>query len=54
MTDFDLVIRNARIVDGTGRDEISGDVAIKDGVIASVGRVTGQGTHLSPGCGATV
>ncbi|MEE2784665.1 MAG: amidohydrolase family protein [Pseudomonadota bacterium] len=45
MTDFDLVIRNARIVDGTGRDEISGDVAIKDGVIASVGRVTGQGTH---------
>ena len=45
MTDFDLVIRNARIVDGTGRAETSGDVAIKDGVIASVGEVMGQASH---------
>jgi N-acyl-D-aspartate/D-glutamate deacylase len=45
MTDFDLVIRNARIVDGTGRAETSGDVAIKDGVIVSVGEVMGQASH---------
>ncbi len=45
MTNFDLVIRNARIVDGTGRAETSGDVAIKDGVIASVGEVMGQASH---------
>src|SRR5262245_8426444 len=33
-----LLIRNARIVDGTGGPSQHGDVAVRDGVIAAVGR----------------
>jgi len=42
MTDtFDLIIRGGRIVDGTGRPPYVGDVAVKDGMIAAVGRIDG-------------
>ena len=34
----DLVIRNALIVDGSGADRFTGDVAVDDGVIAAVAR----------------
>ncbi|MBI2169939.1 MAG: amidohydrolase family protein [Actinobacteria bacterium] len=39
----DLVIRGGTVVDGTGGDRFSADVAIDGGVIADVGRVTGPG-----------
>ena len=39
----DLVIRNATIVDGTGADRRTGDIAIDDGVFSEVGEVSGQG-----------
>src|SRR5882724_458610 len=32
-----FVIRNARVVDGTGGDSLQGDVAVQDGLIAAVG-----------------
>jgi N-acyl-D-amino-acid deacylase len=35
----DLLITNARIVDGTGAPALDGDVAISDGLITEVGRV---------------
>ena len=38
---FDLVIRNGRIVDGTGSPWYSGDVGIRDGRIAAIGRLEG-------------
>jgi adenine deaminase len=38
---FDLLITNARIVDGTGGPSITGSVAVRDGRIAGVGRVAG-------------
>jgi len=38
---FDLVIKGATIVDGTGGAGFSGDIAVKDGVIAEIGRVRG-------------
>src|SRR4051794_15795098 len=34
---YDLIIRNGRIVDGTGSPWYAGDVAIRDGRIASIG-----------------
>ena len=40
---YDLVIRNARIVDGTGKPAFSGDLAVSKGVIAAVGKVSGSG-----------
>ena len=39
----DLVIRNGRIVDGTGEPGFAGDLAIEDGKIVSVGGKAGPG-----------
>lgn len=54
---FDLIIRNASIINGTGSPASAGDVAVKDGRIAAVGEIHGgaereldAGGHtLSPG-----
>jgi N-acyl-D-amino-acid deacylase len=43
MADFDLVIRNGTLVDGTGSEPVTGDIAILDGKIAQVGTVEGSG-----------
>ncbi|MCC6537166.1 MAG: D-aminoacylase [Bryobacterales bacterium] len=37
--DYDLVIRNGRIADGTGNPSFIGDVAIKDSRIAAIGKL---------------
>jgi N-acyl-D-aspartate/D-glutamate deacylase len=39
---YDLLIRNGTIVDGLGGEPYIGDLAVKDGVIAAVGRVNGD------------
>ncbi|MFN0119804.1 MAG: N-acyl-D-amino-acid deacylase family protein [Blastocatellia bacterium] len=38
---FDLLIRNGRLVDGTGNPSYSGDIALRDGRIAALGRLAG-------------
>ena len=40
---FDLVIRNGQVIDGSGSEAFTADVAIKDGLIAAVGKVDGRG-----------
>jgi N-acyl-D-amino-acid deacylase len=40
---LDLVLRNGRVVDGTGNPWFFGDVGIKDGAIADVGRIDQKG-----------
>ena len=45
MSAYDLVIRNGTIVDGSGAPRFTGDVAVKDGLIAAVGRVQGKGAQ---------
>ncbi|MGZ6021231.1 MAG: N-acyl-D-amino-acid deacylase family protein [Rhizomicrobium sp.] len=54
---MDIVIRNARVVDGTGAAAFAGDVGIKDGRIAAIGKIASKGAReidakghvLSPG-----
>ena len=43
MNEYDLVIRNGNIVDGTGKTAFAGDVAVNAGKIAAVGSVDGRG-----------
>ena len=42
---YDTIIRRGQIVDGTGAPGFEGDVALKDGRIAAVGNVDGQGAE---------
>src|ERR1039458_1166958 len=39
---YDMVIRNGRIIDGTGSPWYAGDVGIRAGKIAAVGHLEGQ------------
>ena len=38
---YDVILRHGRVVDGTGNPAFFADIAIKDGHIAAIGRVTG-------------
>jgi len=40
---YDLVIRGGQVIDGTGAPAVESDVAIKDGRIAAVGKISGAG-----------
>ena len=39
---YDVVIRHGRVVDGSGNPAFYGDVAVKGGRIAAIGRITGN------------
>ncbi|MEO5935637.1 MAG: D-aminoacylase, partial [Terriglobales bacterium] len=52
--EFDVVIRNARIVDGSGNPWFKGDVAIKKNKIARVGRFDGRGKREIDAAGRLV
>ena len=41
--EFDLVVRDGTVIDGSGGEPHEADVAVKDGRIAAVGRVAGTG-----------
>lgn len=43
---YDLVIKNARIIDGTGAPWFRADVAVKDGKIAAMGKITGEAKEV--------
>jgi N-acyl-D-amino-acid deacylase len=38
---YDLVIRNGRVVDGTGAPAVKADVGVRDGRIVTIGQITG-------------
>ena len=42
---YDVVIRNGRVLDGSGNPWILADVAIKDGRFARIGKVSERGRH---------
>jgi N-acyl-D-amino-acid deacylase len=41
--DYDLVIRNGTVIDGTGNAEFRADVAVRDSRIVGVGKIAGRG-----------
>ena len=54
---YDLLIRNGRVVDGTGNPWFRADVAVRDGSIAAIGRIEdkaervidAEGLYVAPG-----
>ena len=42
---YDLIIRNGTIIDGTGGDRFTGDIAVNDGKIAKIGQITDNATQ---------
>ena len=54
MTMCDLLVRGGTIVDGSGGEPFAGDVAIRDGVIVSVGAFTGEAREVIDATGLTV
>lgn len=54
MSDFDLVIRGGEIHDGLGGEPVTGDVAVRGGVIAALGRFDGVGGEEIDARGAIV
>lgn len=51
---YDVIVKDARIVDGTGAKAYGGDIAIKDGRIAAVGEVSGSATRTIDAGGQVV
>ncbi|MEP2235091.1 MAG: D-aminoacylase [Alteripontixanthobacter sp.] len=54
MPAFDLIIRGGTIVDGTGEPRFTGDVAMRDGLIAQVGEVRGDAAQEIDAAGKIV
>src|SRR5438876_10872258 len=42
---YDLLIKNGRIVDGSGMPSFRGNVGVKDGKIAEIGKLSGRATR---------
>jgi N-acyl-D-aspartate/D-glutamate deacylase len=51
---YDLLIRNGRIVDGSGMPAFRGDIGIKDGKIAEIGKLSGPATRTIDAGGRVV
>ncbi|MGB3846734.1 MAG: amidohydrolase family protein [Sphingopyxis sp.] len=55
--DYDIVIRNGRVLDGAGNPWVGADVAVKDGRVVRIGQIAGRGAkeidatgrYVSPG-----
>ncbi|MBO7275933.1 MAG: D-aminoacylase [Clostridia bacterium] len=50
---FDILIKNANIVDGSGKKGYQGDIAVKDAKIAAMGKVEGEAKQIIDATGLT-
>src|SRR5205807_10523433 len=51
---YDLLIKNGRIGDGSGAPAFRGDVGVKDGKIAEIGKLSGPATRTIDAAGRVV
>src|SRR3954453_11497462 len=51
---YDLLIKNGRIVDGSGMPSFMGDVAVKNGKIAEIGQLSGAADQVVDAGGQAV
>src|SRR3569832_698901 len=51
---YDLLIRNGRIVDGSGMPSFMGDVAVKNGKIVEIGKLSGAADQVVDAGGQAV
>ena len=51
---YDLLIKNGRIIDGSGMPGFHGDVAVKDGKIAGIGKLSGDAARVIDAGGRVV
>ena len=51
---YDLLVKNGRIVDGSGMPAFMGDVAVRHGKIVEVGKLSGQATRTIDAAGLVV
>jgi N-acyl-D-amino-acid deacylase len=51
---YDVVVRNGRVLDGAGNPWVMADIAVKDGRIARIGQVAGRGREEIDARGAYV
>jgi N-acyl-D-amino-acid deacylase len=51
---YDLLVKNGRIVDGSGMPAFMGDVAVRNGKIVEVGKLSGQATRTIDAAGLVV
>lgn len=51
---FDLILRHGRVVDGTGNPAFFSDIAVKDGRIAALGRISGDARMEIDASGLTI
>ena len=52
--DYDLVIKNGTVIDGKGSKRRQTDIGIKNGLIATIGTISSQGTTLIDATGLVV
>src|ERR1700693_4149813 len=51
---YDILIKNGRIVDGSGGPSFRGDVGVKDGKIVEIGKLSGPATRTVDAGGRVV
>jgi len=54
MSEFDLIVRGGTLVDGSGEPRRTADVAVRDGVVVEVGKVSGSAAQEIDADGAIV
>ena len=48
---YDLLIKNGLVVDGSGMPAFRGDVGVRNGKIAEIGKLSGPATRTVDACG---